>query len=762
MIYTVDLDNGTLLLPHCVQLLMEVSYKKALSSKLPSVQEYILWKQNMEPHFPRIQLQLSLAAQNWVFETDELEQERPFPRLLYAATQVLPLFEGRRECQTPDSRLWALGWFLCSVVNEEKSFCPPWLRMLYASPGTFPDLPMAFEALWHYRSEDHSQFSLNSVREREQYCIHCLALYPEYFPQEDFASNFVSAQEPADCDTGEGMTKAFYARAQRFSPNAVETAQNRLLFTLHQVINKGEAPSPFVWACINQQYPGADPELPLTALVAGYWHFTQNMPYGSLQGDRHKQLYALGLFLCDFYANHTKLAFPDWVQQKLQAPSPELPLAEAKECGLSVFLHALYCFRHNGAHTPPPTSKTQMASLRRFAQSVFSEDELHAFIAPWQTAAWSRRHPKIRSNFRPQVNILGWPDALSGIGEDARATTVALQSVGAELCHVDLRSFLPFYGPLQDVPYEMVENPCYPQSVVCLAAQDLLKLYQRAPAHWWSDFYTIGLCPWELPEWPQKAKLAVQGVHELWAPSTFVQKAFAHAGRPVRYVPHCILPLPEQGDMRDMLGISRSTRVFLTVFDSASSMQRKNPEAVLQAFCTAFTPQDDVLLVVKSMNCSKVQSQWATLQNMNTLSEKVLFLDAKMSRTELVQLLRTCDVFVSLHRAEGFGRLLAEAMLLGKLLVCSEAGGSSDFAYEKTALCVSGKNIPVPERGYLFGQGQQWFDVHFEDAVKKLRYAAKARPQLEALARAGQKRIKRQHSPEAVGKIMLESLFNNA
>ena len=46
-------------------------------------------------------------------------------------------------------------------------------------------------------------------------------------------------------------------------------------------------------------------------------------------------------------------------------------------------------------------------------------------------------------------------------------------------------------------------------------------------------------------------------------------------------------------------------------------------------------------------------------------SENVIVIDKEMDKQEVNSLIKCCDVLISLHRSEGFGLVLAEAMYLG-------------------------------------------------------------------------------------------------
>jgi glycosyltransferase involved in cell wall biosynthesis len=123
-----------------------------------------------------------------------------------------------------------------------------------------------------------------------------------------------------------------------------------------------------------------------------------------------------------------------------------------------------------------------------------------------------------------------------------------------------------------------------------------------------------------------------------------------------------------------------------------------------------------------------------------------------------VGLQSVCDCFVSLHRAEGFGRNIAEAMLLGKPVIVSAFSGNRDFTNEETAFLVHGALIPVRSGEYPFHEGQVWLDPDVEAAADAMRRCINDQVERNRRARNGQKLISETYSPGAVGRRYSERL----
>jgi hypothetical protein len=92
-----------------------------------------------------------------------------------------------------------------------------------------------------------------------------------------------------------------------------------------------------------------------------------------------------------------------------------------------------------------------------------------------------------------------------------------------------------------------------------------------------------------------------------------------------------------------------------------------------------------------------------------------------MRRPEILALFNACDCFVSLHRAEGFGRCLAEALLLGKQVVATGFSGNLDYCQEPRVAIVRHKLVPLREGDYMWGNGQSWAEPDIDHAAEQMR-----------------------------------------
>jgi len=243
------------------------------------------------------------------------------------------------------------------------------------------------------------------------------------------------------------------------------------------------------------------------------------------------------------------------------------------------------------------------------------------------------------------------------------------------------------------------------------------------------DKYVIGYWPWELPKWPEKYHLAYSLVDEVWASSLYTKEAYKDAPIPVNYMPMAVsVERLNKKLKRKDFKLPNKNFLFLFVFDFMSYPERKNPFAAIQSFISAFPKGNEKInLILKISNVQKKDPQWKKIKKLCNKDKRIIILDKTYSREQILALFNVCDAYVSLHRSEGFGRTMAEALLLEKPVIATNFSGNIDFINTKNAYPVSYQLIKLKKNQYPAWQQQQWADVNIMDAIKQFKavYLAK-------------------------------------
>ena len=268
-------------------------------------------------------------------------------------------------------------------------------------------------------------------------------------------------------------------------------------------------------------------------------------------------------------------------------------------------------------------------------------------------------------------------------------------------------------------------------------------------------FYNIGYWAWELPNCPPLFDTALSVVDEVWACSDFTADAFrTRADVPVISMPLAV-EVPELSEARFTkahYGLPEDRFTYFFTFDALSLIDRKNPIAVVKAFKRAFPRSDKpVQLVLKVMNTQHGGELWRELLEEIGDSPRITVIDRRFTKEDTLGLNLACDAFVSLHRSEGFGRCLAEAMSYGKPVIATNYSGSCEFVHEDTACPIKYDLIPVPEKSYPHSQGAVWADPDVDHAAWAMKKLFEDDGFREEKGRAGQLHIRENFNRKIIG-----------
>lgn len=363
----------------------------------------------------------------------------------------------------------------------------------------------------------------------------------------------------------------------------------------------------------------------------------------------------------------------------------------------------------------------------------------------------------------PGITLIGYPRAEFGMGESIRSMARAASSVRVP---VETYNFTLHVGARQrDSTFDdlLTRQPTRRTNVFCINADLLAETMQVLGPAGLAGRYNILRPFWELPILPDAWKDSLQAMDEVWVATKFNQSAFSAAvDRPVQLVPMAV-PLPSPSPLsRSHFNISPDTFVFAFSFDFASYVSRKNPQAVIDAFKLAFPDpaETGVALIIKMMGDGPGrQGALIKLRADAEADSRIQLVNRVWSRAEVDSFLWACDCYVSLHRSEGFGLGLAEAMSRGKPVIATDFSGTTDFVNATTGYPVPFNLIEVLPGDYPhYRSGQQWADPCLEIAARHMLRAYHQRDEALSIGRAARDFIVREHSPGKVGQIIFDRL----
>jgi SAM-dependent methyltransferase len=277
---------------------------------------------------------------------------------------------------------------------------------------------------------------------------------------------------------------------------------------------------------------------------------------------------------------------------------------------------------------------------------------------------------------------------------------------------------------------------------------------ERAGPGFFFDRYSIGLWWWEIDEFPERFYRAFDHLEEVWVGSHFVADAIS-AASPIPVVKVTMpvsMPRIEEFD-RAELGLPEGF-VFLFVFDYHSVFERKNPLALVAAFEQAFPEGSGASLVLKSINSEHYPAEHERLLGAAQNHGDIHVVDRYVTAAEKNAMFAGCDCYVSLHRSEGFGNTLAEAMYLGKPVIATGYSGNMEFMTPQNSYPVDYTLTPVGENSGPYPATGEWAEPDVGHAASLMRRVFEDQREAGARGRRASEDIRRNHSAETAGRAM--------
>jgi glycosyltransferase involved in cell wall biosynthesis len=346
------------------------------------------------------------------------------------------------------------------------------------------------------------------------------------------------------------------------------------------------------------------------------------------------------------------------------------------------------------------------------------------------------------------VNVFGYVFAEHGIGEVARQVIQVVQHAGLDF------SVIPYTETFsrQAVVVDDLggREAIYDTNLLCVNADALPHFVDHFGRAILAGRYNIGLWAWEVAELPASMARSAEVLDEVWGCSAFTASSIAQV------VPLPVFSLPPPITVPDLpsrrqqaLGAAVNEFSFLFCFDFNSIFERKNALAILAAFKLAFPPGHGARLLIKTINGNDFQSQLERLTAAARDRLDIQVVDGYLPPLDQRILINSCDAYVSLHRAEGFGLTLAEAMALGKPVIATGYSGNLDFMRAENSYLVPYELVDIPPGCEPYPQSSVWAEPDVEAAARLMRRVFDDRDEARRRAEQARQDIARYHSAPA-------------
>lgn len=324
--------------------------------------------------------------------------------------------------------------------------------------------------------------------------------------------------------------------------------------------------------------------------------------------------------------------------------------------------------------------------------------------------------PFDRERFPDGVNLIGDIRVDTGLGQSMRYVSDILDKAGVD------NLIYNYYVP---PGYNMTDHSCdckiadrlkYNVNIFHINASEMAVGFMELGREFWDGHYNIGFWVWEMQEFPKEWMPAFSLVDEIWTPSDFVSDIFRkYTDKPVYTVPFPVSAHTDWQYDRRYFNLPSDRFLYMMMYDGGSGMPRKNPGAVLKSYKKAFDKdRRDVALVVKLKENSDSDIEYIKKE---MSGYEVYFIDRSLSRIEVNSLIKCVDVYVSLHRSEGFGLTCAEAMVVGTPVIATDWSATTQFMDKSSACMVDYRLVSLDKDMLPFKKGYKWAEADTDCAA---------------------------------------------
>ncbi len=356
------------------------------------------------------------------------------------------------------------------------------------------------------------------------------------------------------------------------------------------------------------------------------------------------------------------------------------------------------------------------------------------------------------------INLIGDIKAETGLGQSMRI-------IAAMIGH----SGIPFVIKQVDAPGGLEHDDCTWAGKIGDRLPYGINLIHINPNTWaevYNDFrkeevdyrYHIAYWLWELEEFPDEWVPCIGTVDEIWTPSEFISRSIRQkTDKTVRTIPYAITMDHKPLFNRDYFHLPQDKFLFLMMYDFKSMSERKNPEAAVRAFIQAFKPTEGVGLIIK-INHLKNKKELEKLKNKVAGYPDIYYITDNLSRQEVESLIAAADVMISLHRSEGFGLPLAEAMYLGTPVVATNWSANTEFMGKENACLVDYDLVKLPKAMGPYKKGSIWADADEGQAAGFMRKLYYDSEYYASIKKNGKRHMEEQLNIDVTSKLLKEAV----
>lgn len=355
------------------------------------------------------------------------------------------------------------------------------------------------------------------------------------------------------------------------------------------------------------------------------------------------------------------------------------------------------------------------------------------------------------------INILGLVSAEMGLGQSTRMVIDSLLDTRYKIAIKDFELVSNISRNNQKYSHLFAKDFKYNINLVHLNPPELNLAHFFLPGKLWKNRYNIGFWLWELETLPKDWIKSIKYVDEIWTPSEFITRTIKkYTKKPVYTMRYPIRPIINHDLRRHHFNLPEDRFLFITLFDFNSTLERKNPKATIEAYRRLESIRNNVGLVIKINHVNT--SVLAQLKELTEDLKCVYVVAETLSDIETHTLIYLCDALISLHRAEGFGLTMAEAMYLGVPAIATNWSANTEFMKDTNACLVDYDLIEIKSDHTFYKRGNVWAEPKIEKAFEFMVQLVDDRDYYNLVALSGENYIKEIYNIAKSSKIMKDRI----
>lgn len=368
----------------------------------------------------------------------------------------------------------------------------------------------------------------------------------------------------------------------------------------------------------------------------------------------------------------------------------------------------------------------------------------------------------VQGDYPMGINLIGDIKAETGLGQSMRILADILEKSQIPFVVIQINQPGDLNRNQGQWDHKIEEKAKYAVNVIHINNSEWAESYIKLPVEILAGRYNIAYWLWELETLPKSWIPCLETVDEIWAPSEFICDCYR------RYTDKKIVKIPYGIRLKTPVEFGRShfelpedVFLFLIMYDFKSISERKNPKGMVKAFCEAFTPEyansEKIGLIVK-INHVETKQELDALKEWLQEYQYIYYITDNLSRSEVESLIAVADVLVSLHRSEGFGLPLAEAMYLGTPVIATNWSATTEFMTEKAACLVDYQMIELDKQLGPYPKGSRWADADIKQAAEFERKLYEDKTLYDELRREAKKQVGEILNHEKIGLKIKEQI----